>query len=143
MLLAITWQQVRAASICAVFGCALYMALEYWLQTRLQDSYQLAYLLTGRVVIRIIYIKLHQWLTGERGMNPFLNIGMAALGPYVAIFLLKYLTSVPVGDTCGWTRIIDGAASLRPVQMGTSVVASKTVAYPLTLIPKPTLDREL
>jgi hypothetical protein len=42
------------------------------------------FILAGRASISASWVYLHQWLTGERGVDPLVNVAINLVGPYVA-----------------------------------------------------------
>jgi hypothetical protein len=55
--------------------------LHYTLSPFRPHSHFLLYVFAGQACISALWLKLYQWLTGEEGFDPFLNVAITFLVP--------------------------------------------------------------
>lgn len=78
----------RADSVltCMVVSLVLNACVHYFLSPYRSDPWFVAYALAGRLCVCVVWVRLHQWLTGEDGVDPLANISITLLAPYLAEF---------------------------------------------------------
>jgi hypothetical protein len=77
-------RQWDALLTCVITSLVLNACLHHTLSPFRSHTYFIAYVCAGRACISVIWLKLYQWSTGERGLDPFLNIGITCLAPMLA-----------------------------------------------------------
>ena len=86
VLLARTRPQAHwdALLTCIITSLILNACLQYALSPLRSHPILIAYACVGRAYIYVVWIELYQLLSGERGLDPFLNIGITCLAPVLA-----------------------------------------------------------
>jgi hypothetical protein len=85
ILLSQTRPQSRRDALltCVVTSLVLNACLHYALSSFRSHAFFIAYVVAGRACISVIWLKLYQLLTGERGLDPFVNVAVTFLAPVV------------------------------------------------------------
>lgn len=68
---------------CVVVSLLLNALLNYSLSPLRSHQLIDLYVMAGRIAISLLWIQLHQWLTGEEGVDPLINIGLVLLAPWL------------------------------------------------------------
>lgn len=79
-----TQAQWDALLTCIVTSLILNACLHYALSPFRTNPYFIAYVCAGRACVSVVWLKLYQRATGERGLDPFLNIAITFLAPILA-----------------------------------------------------------